>query len=80
MVSHLNVKTVQTFEPGTLEPHIAYTVFLNLEEKLMVASGWTLKEAISMFAEIYRFDRTELKVMRPFHPQILQISDNESLL
>ena len=77
MESHLNVKTVQTFEPGTLEPHTAYTVFMNLEEKLMVASGWTLKDAISLFADIYCYDKAELKVLRPFHPQILQMSDHE---
>lgn len=80
MESPLNVKTVQTFEPGTLEPHTAYTVFLNLENKLMVASGWTLKDAISLFADIYRYDKAELKILRPFHPQLLKMSDYEVLL
>ena len=45
---HLNVKTVPAFDQSTLEFHTAYTVFLNNGTKSMVASGWTLKDAITV--------------------------------
>lgn len=80
MELNLNVKTVQTFEPTTFCPHTAYTVYLNLGENLLVASAWTLKDAIALFAETYKYNKSAIKVQRPFRPQTLQISDYENIL
>lgn len=80
MELNLNVKTGQTFEPTTFCPHTAYTVYLNLEGNLLAASAWTLKDAIDLFAQTYKFNRSRIKIQRPFHPQTLQISDHENIL
>ena len=49
----LNVKTVQAFEPVTYEPHTAYTVYAEENGDIAIASAWTLRDAISLFAHIY---------------------------
>ena len=48
----LNVKTVQAFEPVTYEPHTAYTVYAEENGDIAIASAWTLRDAISLFANI----------------------------
>ena len=63
----LNVKTVQTFEPVTFDLHTAYTVYADAEGE--IASGWTLRDAISLFAHIYNYDRNTIRIRRPFKRQ-----------
>ena len=69
---HLNVKTVPAFDQSTLEFHTAYTVFLNNGTKSMVASGWTLQDAITVYARIYKCDRKTIRVKRPFVRQVIK--------
>ena len=66
---YLNVKTVQTIERESLEPHTAYTVYHLTDENMEVASAWTLRDAVELFARLYGFDRTRLKLRRPFRSQ-----------
>ncbi|MBE6240673.1 MAG: hypothetical protein E7115_04165 [Bacteroidales bacterium] len=65
----LNVKTVQAFEPATYAPHTAYTVYAEAEGAIALASAWTLRDAISLFADTYNYDRATIKVLRPFKRQ-----------
>ncbi len=65
----LNVKTVQTFEPVSFDLHTAYTVYAEAEGEIALASGWTLRDAISLFAHIYNYDRTTIRLRRPFKRQ-----------
>ena len=68
-VIYLNVKTVPSFEPVTREMHTAYTVYVSHGSTLQLASGWTLQDAIELFALKHRCDRTSLRLKRPFRPQ-----------
>lgn len=65
----LNVKTVQTFDPVTLCPHRAYTVYLQTDDNLLFASGWTLQDAIGYFAHTYKCNRAAIRLKRPFRQQ-----------
>lgn len=69
MEIYLNVKTVDTIDMVTLESHVAYTVSMPNGKSLKIASAWTLKDAVELFAKIYRLDRSQLKLRRPFRPQ-----------
>ena len=66
---YLNVKTVQTIERDSMEPHTAYTVYHLSDENMKIASAWTLRDAVDLFAKLYGFDRTRLKIRRPFLSQ-----------
>lgn len=66
---YLNVKTVQTIEWESMEPHTAYTVYHLSDEIMKIASAWTLRDAVELFAKLYGFDRTRLKLRRPFLSQ-----------
>ena len=66
---YLNVKTVPAFEPVTLEAHTAYTVYIQSEEELQHASGWTLQDAIELFARKHSCNRASLRLKRPFRRQ-----------
>ena len=68
-IIYLNVKTVPTFEPVTHEDHTAYTVYVSHGSDLQIASGWTLQDAIELFAKNHSCDRTSLRLRRPFRPQ-----------
>lgn len=48
--AYLNVKTVPALEPVTHQAHTAYTVYLQEGNTLNSASGWTLRDAIELFA------------------------------
>ena len=63
----LNVKTVQAFEPVTYEPHTAYTVYAEENGDIAIASAWTLRDAISLFAHIY--EQASIRLRRPFKRQ-----------
>ena len=65
----LNVQTVETFDFDSQGPHTAYTVYMNDTGFPKVASGWTLQDAIDLFARLYQFDRKSLRIRRPFRPQ-----------
>lgn len=66
---YLNVKTVPAFEPVTYEAHTAYTVYIQDKNSLNSASGWTLRDAIELFARQYNYSRESLRLKRPFRPQ-----------
>ena len=69
MEIYLDVKTVQTIDRETMEPHTAYTVCHQTDDILKIASAWTLKDAVELFARLYGFDRNVLKLSRPFRSQ-----------
>ena len=66
---YLNVKTVPALEPITHEEHTAYTVYIPHGNILKFASGWTLQDAIELFAQKHSYDRSSLRLKRPFRPQ-----------
>lgn len=65
----LNVQTVPAFDAATYSDHTAYTVFTVNEGCIETASGWTLRDAIDLYARLYEVDRGCIKLMRPFRPQ-----------
>ena len=66
---YLNVKTVPAFDTEKLCPHTAYTVYLQQNGDLLSASGWTLQDAISFFADRYKLNRADIRLNRPFRKQ-----------
>ena len=65
----LNVKTVPAFDPETLSPHTAYTVYICCDAVYKSASAWTLQDAIEMFASEHKCKRELLRLRCPFRPQ-----------
>ena len=65
----LSVKKVPAFDSETKLIHTAYTVYLSKPGSLQIASAWTLQDAISLFAKIHNYNRSNLKVRRPFTEQ-----------
>lgn len=65
----LNVKTVPAFDTEKMRPHTAYTVYQTVAGQFTIASGWTLKDALDLYARLYNCDRNALKVKRPFIQQ-----------
>lgn len=69
-IIHLNVKTVPAFDTETLMPHKAYTVSCLLNGVFSIASGWTLRDAIQLFRQLYYIDgETVIRLIRPFKSQ-----------
>lgn len=66
---YLNVKTVPAFDAENLCPHTAFTVYLQQDNILLFASGWTLQDAITAFADKYKCSRNSLRMKRPFRRQ-----------
>ncbi len=66
---HLNVKTVPAFDPVTMGPHTAFTVFCKTGSTLLYASGWTLKDAIELYACQYGCNPEDIRLIRPFRPR-----------
>ena len=65
----LNVKTVPAFDTEKMRPHTAYTVYQTVAGQFTIASGWTLKDALDLYARLYNCNRNALKVKRPFIQQ-----------
>ena len=65
----LLVPAPDIFNPG--EVHTAYTVYTNEGEDLWAAGGWTLRDAITLFAKDHNVSRSDLIITRPFTPQII---------
>lgn len=65
----LNVKTVPAFDTEKMCPHTAYTVYQTVAGQFTIASGWTLKDALDLYARLYNCNRNALKVKRPFIQQ-----------
>ena len=65
----LNVKTVPAFDTEKMRPHTAYTVYQTVAGQFTIASGWTLKDALDLYARLYHCNRNALKVKRPFIQQ-----------
>lgn len=66
---YLNVKTVPAFDAVSLAPHTAYTVYALLDGTIRLASAWTLRGAIELYARLYDCDRSSIKLIRPFRQQ-----------
>lgn len=66
---YLNVKTVPAFDAVSLSPHTAYTVYALLDGTIRLASAWTLRGAIDLYARLYDCDRSSIKLIRPFRQQ-----------
>jgi hypothetical protein len=66
---YLNVKTVPAFDTENLCPHTAFTVYLQKDGNLLLASGWTLQDAITMFANKHKCNRMDIRTKRPFRRQ-----------
>lgn len=62
----LNVKAVPAFDTEKMCQHTAYTVYQTVDGQFTIASGWTLKDALDLYARLYNCDRSQLKVKRPF--------------
>lgn len=65
----LNVKTVPAFDTEKMRPHTAYTVYQTVAGQFTIASGWTLKDALDLYARLYNCNSNALKVKRPFIQQ-----------
>lgn len=65
----LEVKTVPAFDSSVLRPLAAFTVLRKCDDSIMLASAWTLKDAVTLFARLYGFERERLHLQRPFKPQ-----------
>lgn len=65
-IIYLKVKTVPAFDFVRLCPHTAYTVSSHEGNTLRLASGWTLKDAIELFAHQYNICREDIRLIRPF--------------
>ena len=66
---YLNVKTVPAFDTASLCDHTAYMVYDQHEQVLRFASGWTLKDAVELYANVYDCDRMAIRLRRPFKRQ-----------
>ena len=65
----LMVQTVPATDPVTLKEHTAYNVIAKDSDALLVAPGWTLRDAIETFCEWFQIDRQDVCIHRPFIPQ-----------
>lgn len=69
-IIRLNVKTVPAFDTETQMPHVAYTVSCLLNGVFSIASGWTLRDAVQLFRQLYHINEgTVIRMVRPFKPQ-----------
>lgn len=73
----LNVMLTQAFDTENLRPHTAYKVYQNDNGKLKTAPGWTLQDAITLYARLYGQDRSSIRLNRPFQQQKLPMSYHE---
>ena len=67
---YLNVITVPAFDTATLMSHTAYTVYRQVGDTLLFASGWTLKDSIAFYASKYACDIRSIHLTRPFKAQL----------
>ena len=70
----LRVQTVPALDPVSFEEHIAYTVMLLQPATglLFSSSGWTLRDAIEFFCDMFHVNRDLVKPVRPFYPQRIE--------
>ena len=66
---YLSVKTVPAFDTISLCDHTAYMVYDQHEQRLRFASGWTLRDAVELFAHVYGCERMAIRLRRPFKQQ-----------
>ena len=70
-IMNLHVKLVPAIDLETRMPHDAYTVYCTEES---TASGWTLRDAITLFRKLYHVDElTKVSLIRPFRKQSLHV-------
>lgn len=68
-ILYLNVKTVPAFDALCQLPHTAYSVYSTINGRLIIASGWTLKDAIELFCRTQGYDPDCIRLKRPFIAQ-----------
>lgn len=68
-ILYLNVKTVTAFDVFTHMPHTAYSVYTDMDGDLKIASSWTLKDAIELFCQTQGYDKSCIRLKRPFIAQ-----------
>ena len=77
-IMHLHVKLVPAFDFETRMPHDAYTVYCTEEGIISSASGWTLRDAVTLFRKQHHVDeRTEIRLVRPFRKQKVHFALND---
>ncbi len=65
----LRVQTVPASDPVTHQEHTAYNVIYQDGERMLLAPGWTLRDAIETFCEWFHVERELICIQRPFVPQ-----------
>ena len=69
-IMNLHVKLVPAIDIETRMPYDAYTVYCTEESTISLVSGWTLKDAVTLFRKIHHVDdRTKIRFVRPFKKQ-----------
>ncbi len=77
-IMNLHVKLVPAIDIETRMPYDAYTVYCTEESTISSASGWTLRDAITLFRKLHHVDDdTKVSLVRPFRKQKLQTSSTE---
>ena len=77
-IMNLHVKLVPAIDLETRMPYDAYTVYCTEESTISSASGWTLRDAITLFRKLHHVDDdTKVSLVRPFRKQKLQASPAE---
>ena len=77
-IMNLHVKLVPAIDLETRMPYDAYTVYCMTESTILSASGWTLRDAITLFRKLRHVDdRIKVRLVRPFRKQKLQASPAE---
>ena len=73
-IMNLHVKLVPAIDIETRMPYDAYTVYCTEESTISSVSGWTLKDAVTLFRKIHHVDdRTKIRFVRPFKKQKMQV-------
>lgn len=73
-IMNLHVKLVPAFDFETRMPHDAYTVYCIEGELISLASGWTLRDAVTLFRKMHHVDDgTKIRFVRPFKKQKMRV-------
>ena len=80
-IMNLHVKLVPAIDLETRMPYDAYTVYCIEESTISSASGWTLRDAITLFRKLHNVDDlTKIILIRPFRKQRLYVTPLQTLL
>lgn len=80
-IMNLHVKLVPAIDLETRMPYDAYTVYCIEESTISSASGWTLRDAITLFRKLHHVDDlTKIILIRPFRKQRLYVTPLQTFL